>query len=187
MENFVSILTHYSVTFRILHQRIQAKKSLPWIFAVTLDCLIGAALAHLLTGIDFYDIFWPFVDAKIQELDDVITWLLSNPVGLKLNEPLNVALASFFRYHIYLWHTFVQLLRVWWLWRVLPLILYTGLSISASILADLISIFSMHVICFYIYAYRLFLLTFTSLNSLWRAFRGKKYNPLRDRVDTVHA
>lgn len=35
----------------------------------------------------------------------VITWLLSNPVGLKLNEPLNTALASFFRYHIYLWHS----------------------------------------------------------------------------------
>ncbi|RCN27284.1 hypothetical protein ANCCAN_26983 [Ancylostoma caninum] len=33
----------------------------------------------------------------------VITWLTNNPAGLKLNEPVNTALASFFQYHIHLW------------------------------------------------------------------------------------
>ncbi|KIH60524.1 hypothetical protein ANCDUO_09227 [Ancylostoma duodenale] len=34
---------------------------------------------------------------------EVITWLTNNPAGLKLNEPVNTALASFFQYHIHLW------------------------------------------------------------------------------------
>ncbi|VDM60671.1 unnamed protein product [Angiostrongylus costaricensis] len=32
-----------------------------------------------------------------------MNWLTHNPAGLKLNEPVNRALASFFQYHIHLW------------------------------------------------------------------------------------
>ncbi|CAJ0576975.1 unnamed protein product, partial [Mesorhabditis spiculigera] len=179
-------LEKYSVAYRTIDERLRAEKGFPWVFALVLDCAIGIGVAHLLKGLDLYEIVWPFVDARIGHLDEVITWLLSNPVGLKLNEPLNTALASFFRYHIYLWHTFVRMLRVPAIWANLPLALYAGISFAAALFADLVSIFSMHIVCFYIYALRLFLLTFTSLGSLWRAFRGQKYNPLRKRVDTAH-
>lgn len=35
----------------------------------------------------------------------IIGILTQNPAGLKLNEPLNLALATFFRYHVYLWQS----------------------------------------------------------------------------------
>ena len=38
--------------------------------------------------------------------------------------------------------------------------------------------------CFYAYARRIFLSQSSALCSLWRLFRGKKFNPLRNRVDS---
>ncbi len=59
-----------------------------------------------------------------------------------------------------------------------------GLCLQVSLAQDAFNLGTFHVHCFYAYARRLFLSQSGGLLSLWRLFRGKKYNPLRDRVDT---
>ena len=46
------------------------------------------------------------------------------------------------------------------------------------------NVITFHVHCFYAYARRIFVSQSSALMSLWRLFRGKKYNPLRNRVDS---
>lgn len=60
-----------------------------------------------------------------------------------------------------------------------------GFSFQICVLQDCLNLVTFHVHCFYSYARRIFLSQTSGLKSLWRLFRGKKYNPLRDRVDTL--
>ncbi|GAU94308.1 hypothetical protein RvY_06105-2 [Ramazzottius varieornatus] len=60
-----------------------------------------------------------------------------------------------------------------------------GVSFHSALIADCISLFTVHVHCFYIYMARLFNIQLRGLVSLGRFFRGKKWNPLRERVDHV--
>ena len=53
-----------------------------------------------------------------------------------------------------------------------------------SVFQDTLNLITFHVHCFYAYARRIFVSQSSGLLSLWRLFRGKKYNPLRDRVDS---
>ena len=46
------------------------------------------------------------------------------------------------------------------------------------------NVITFHVHCFYAYARRIFVSQSSALMSLWRLFRGKKFNPLRNRVDS---
>jgi hypothetical protein len=46
---------------------------------------------------------------------------------------------------------------------------------------DILRLLFLHVYCFYAYARRLTLSQLTGCLALSRLFRGKKYNPLRDR------
>ena len=48
----------------------------------------------------------------------------------------------------------------------------------------ILSLFSLHVYCFYVYASRVFYFLFRGFSSLFRLFRGKKKNPLRKRIDS---
>ena len=49
---------------------------------------------------------------------------------------------------------------------------------------DVFNVITFHVHCFYAYARRIFVSQSCALMSLWRLFRGKKFNPLRNRVDS---
>ena len=62
---------------------------------------------------------------------------------------------------------------------------YTTLSIQISILGDLFMLLTIHIHCFYAYARRLALSQYQGIVTLWRLFIGKKYNPLRNRVDSA--
>ncbi len=48
---------------------------------------------------------------------------------------------------------------------------------------DILRLLFLHVYCFYAYAQRLTLSQLTGCLALSRLFRGKKYNPLRDRYE----
>jgi len=53
------------------------------------------------------------------------------------------------------------------------------------IFQDAFNLATFHVQCFYAYARRLHRSQVDGLFSLWRLFRGKKYNPLKKRVDSL--
>ena len=52
-------------------------------------------------------------------------------------------------------------------------------------LGDVFMLLTIHIHCFYAYALRLALSQYKGILALWKIFIGKKYNPLRDRVDSA--
>ncbi len=125
--------------------------------------------------------------AVVSRLRLLITWLMGAPAGLKLNSVLSGALGKFFLYHIHLWVTFLELTAphvTLALSLTADSLKYVGFCLQVCLAQDTFNLISFHVHCFYAYARRLFYSQTFGLQSLWRLFRGKKYNPLRQRVDS---
>jgi len=161
--------------------------------ALALDVVIGLLVArvvkkqysaqHIITSV------LEFMDNVIFYLRELITWLMGAPAGLKLNSVLSSALGKFFLYHIHLWVTFLHLLapvvtEAEELSAIMFVLSFFGICLQLSIAQDIFNAVTFHVHCFYAYARRLFISESRGLASLWRLFRGKKLNPLRNRLDT---
>ncbi|POI30410.1 hypothetical protein CIB84_005840 [Bambusicola thoracicus] len=121
-----------------------------------------------------------------EELQDLLQWLMGAPAGLKMNRALDQVLGRFFLYHIHLWISYIHLMSPFIemiLWYV-GLSACLGLTVALCILSDIIALLTFHIYCFYVYGARLYCLKIYGLSSLWRLFRGKKWNVLRQRVDS---
>lgn len=129
--------------------------------------------------------FWKQTGHVAENLNVTITWLRSNPAGLKLNTPVNETLAWFFTYHIYLWTTFIGFLRSDTFFRLIAYSLIGGFSTFSAIVYDFSQVFFLHFNCFDAYATKLCYLCYYTLTVLWSLIRGTKWNPLRERKDTV--
>jgi len=53
-----------------------------------------------------------------------------------------------------------------------------------ALCSDLISLFTLHIHCFYVASARIYGWQLTIINSLFHLFRGKKRNVLRNRIDS---
>ncbi|XP_028403550.1 N-acetylglucosaminyl-phosphatidylinositol biosynthetic protein gpi1-like [Dendronephthya gigantea] len=122
-----------------------------------------------------------------EHLSNLLKWLMGSPAGLKLNIPLNQFLGNFYSYHVHLWTSYLFFIEAY-----LPTIILgctlagcLGVTFLIALLCDLLSLLTVHIYCFYIYAARLFGLEIHVLASLLRLFTGKKWNSLRNRVDSV--
>ncbi|XP_040570466.1 phosphatidylinositol N-acetylglucosaminyltransferase subunit Q [Lepeophtheirus salmonis] len=126
--------------------------------------------------------FWGIFNLK-----EVIRKLMNAPAGLKLNRVFSKALGRFFLYHIHLWEVFIfrfsPIISVVFE-NGLHLIIFCGLGFQICMVLDIFNIVTFHVRCFHIYARRLLISQSCAIKSLWRLFLGKKYNPLRNRVDS---
>lgn len=128
----------------------------------------------------------PAADHVAKELNALLQWLMGAPAGLKMNRALDQVLGRFFLYHIHLWISYIHLMSPF----VESLLWYgglsaaLGLSLALSLLSDMIALLTFHIYCFYVYGARLYCLKIYGLSSLWRLFRGKKWNVLRQRVDS---
>ncbi|XP_028905205.1 phosphatidylinositol N-acetylglucosaminyltransferase subunit Q [Ornithorhynchus anatinus] len=128
----------------------------------------------------------PAADHVAKELQDLLQWLMGVPAGLKMNRALDQVLGRFFLYHIHLWISYIHLMSPFIemiLWYV-GLSACLGLTVALAILSDIIALLTFHIYCFYVYGARLYCLKIYGLSSLWRLFRGKKWNVLRQRVDS---
>ena len=127
-------------------------------------------------------------DQVVLYLRKLITWLMGAPAGLKLNSVLSMCLGKFFLYHIHLWVTFLHVTTPYVSYFLthycLELLSKMGLCMQLCVMQDAFNLITFHIHCFYAYARRLFVSQSKGIMSLWRLFRGKKYNPLRDRVDS---
>ncbi|CAD5218568.1 unnamed protein product [Bursaphelenchus okinawaensis] len=151
-----------------------------------LDTFAGILFMYILVASGICEFTYPWVMGNIDNLHHVFDWLLNNPAGLKLNSQVNVLLASFFRYHVHLWKYFITHMYAASLLPILYVAAATGSTVLVAALHDLISVATMHLMCFNVYTSRLAQVFFTGLTTFWRAFRGKKWNPLRNRVDSLH-
>ncbi|XP_006146417.1 phosphatidylinositol N-acetylglucosaminyltransferase subunit Q isoform X2 [Tupaia chinensis] len=158
--------------------------------SVLLDVALGLALLCWLHGKNrlgqLADALVPAADYLAEELQRLLQWLMGAPAGLKVNRALDQVLGRFFLYHIHLWISYIHLMspfveRI--LWHV-GLSACLGLTVALSILSDIIALLTFHIYCFYVYGARLYYLKVYGLCSLWRLFRGKKWNVLRQRVDS---
>ncbi|XP_053203564.1 phosphatidylinositol N-acetylglucosaminyltransferase subunit Q-like [Panonychus citri] len=126
------------------------------------------------------------MESIVSKVEQLIYNLIGMPAGLKLNRPLNTALGNFFLYHIHIWKAYITLIRPFLslVLDLLGLISFFGITFVLSFFSDLISLASIHIYCFYGYAARLYCFQLSGLISLWRLFRGKKWNNLKHRVDS---
>ncbi|VDK89340.1 unnamed protein product [Litomosoides sigmodontis] len=151
-----------------------------------LDTVLGVIVWKQLTEVDFFSGYiWDGLAMMIINLEELIHWLTTYPAGLKLNAHLNALLSQFFIYHIYLWQTYLSVASVYIGFGFISLSCFFGLSVFFAALSDLLRLLTVHIYCFHIYAFKLATLSMMSIKSLWRLFRGRKYNPLRQRVDSV--
>ena len=189
-------VTQLSLTLCCLSRRLAQLQRTPGLAlaSLLLDLGLGWLVSsHLLAclGLDhanITDIVFGGMEMVIRNLKSLIVWMMENPAGLKLNSVLSQALGNFFLYHIHLWMTYVMLmvpLLVPYLDTVLHLLSFSGLSVQISLVSDLFLLLTIHIHCFYAYARRLAVSQYRGLVALWRLFLGKKYNPLRDRVDSA--
>ncbi|WKY06145.1 hypothetical protein Q1695_006388 [Nippostrongylus brasiliensis] len=129
-------------------------RSFSWFTILVLDLLAGQMLLAYVDCDGAYDMFWRGVDSLVARLDEIVNSLTHNPAGLKLNEPVNTVLASFFQYHIHLWKTFMMFSRYRTIWYVLYGSAWLGLSVCCALFADFVSLLTLHILCFDVYASR---------------------------------
>uniref|UniRef100_A0A671RFN5 Phosphatidylinositol N-acetylglucosaminyltransferase subunit Q-like n=1 Tax=Sinocyclocheilus anshuiensis TaxID=1608454 RepID=A0A671RFN5_9TELE len=119
-------------------------------------------------------ISWLYRENRISKLADTLV-----PVADRVAK-------EFFLYHIHLWSSYIHLMspfieRILW---YVGLSACLGLTFALSVLSDIVALLTFHIYCFYVYGARLYCLKIYGLSSLWRLFRGKKWNVLRQRVDS---
>lgn len=121
-------------------------------------------------------------------LSNTISWLMNSPAGFKLNNELASFLGQLIFWVLDLWRNttldwiqrnFSELLGI-----VEILTRYCGLSLFLSISLDLTSLFFLNICGFYVACTRLYCWQLNIVRSLFRLFYGKKYNILRNRVDS---
>ncbi|UYV80397.1 PIGQ [Cordylochernes scorpioides] len=171
----------------LYHTQSLSRKGRSLLCSLLGDWLLGVfALWFLTHPCLILDVGLVAIGMVVGLLKSLIWWLMGVPAGLKLNRPLNRALGHFFLYHIHLWKTYVYIILPAFslATHTLPYAGLLGLSILLAALADLITIATLHIFCFYGYAAKLHAYETRCLAALWRLFRGKKWNPLRSRVDS---
>lgn len=142
------------VTFRLISEESLRVRTVSWGVVLVLDLIAGQILFSAVDCDGAYDMFWRGVDSLVARLDDLMNSLTNNPAGMKLNEPVNTALASFFQYHMHLWKTFMMFSRYRTIWYVLYGSSCLGLSVCCALFADFISLLTLHILCFDVYASR---------------------------------
>lgn len=55
----------------------------------------------------FNNFFFFFFKIVVENLSNLLEWLMGSPAGLKLNQPFSKTLGLFFLYHIQLWWIFL--------------------------------------------------------------------------------
>ncbi|RYP43615.1 hypothetical protein DL770_011557 [Monosporascus sp. CRB-9-2] len=122
----------------------------------------------------------------VSALQSGIEWLMGWPAGLKLNSELALFLGDLFLWVIDYWSSCIDTLK-----PLLPHIVwfvgfssFAGASMPIAMFSDLLSALTLHIYSFYLASARIFHWQLTILLSLFQLFRGKKYNVLRNRVDS---
>lgn len=158
------------------------------LWLVANDVIIGIALgSYIIDNANFvaYQINSVINAYSIEGLQSMISWLMDNPGGLKLNSDLAKFLGDLFLWVIDYWNGCMLQLR-----PALPHIIrfigvssFAGASMPISMFSDLISILTVHIYSFYVASARIYNWQLTIIISLFHLFRGKKRNVLRNRID----
>ena len=166
--------------------------TLLFLSAFLVDFILGAVLVLVLSDnvqIRPWATKWisVYTLTMLQWITELITWLMGVPGGLKLNMPLTKFLGTRMLSIVHLWGYFYSDFIDMYLSNILSCILLLaplGLSLSVTALHDFLKFLNLCSICFFIVTGRVLSLQVSALKSLARLFMGKKWNILRERIDS---
>ncbi|OMO97945.1 N-acetylglucosaminyl transferase component [Corchorus capsularis] len=114
-------------------------------------------------------------------------WLMGVPAGFKLNIELAGILGMISLNTIQIWSTlwiFVGSLLIYFIKGLAILAILFGVTVPAALVIDMIAIATLHLSTLHWLISILYSLQLHALAALWRLFRGRKWNPLRQRLDS---
>ncbi|KAH9665482.1 N-acetylglucosaminyl transferase component family protein / Gpi1 family protein [Citrus sinensis] len=114
-------------------------------------------------------------------------WLMGVPAGFKLNTELAGVLGMISLNAIQIWSTlwfFVDSLLASLVKGLAILGILFGMTVPAALVRDMIVVVMLHVSTLHWMISLLYSQQIQALAALWRLFRGRKWNPLRQRLDS---
>ena len=148
---------------------------------VSIDIVLGLLIVSWLFANGYNacatDFLMEKTDTVVEFLSQLLDWLKGAPAGLKLNKHLAEYLSMFFLYHIYLWQIYLSCIEPY-LQVITCLIIMSGclgVTFLLSLISDVLSVVTLHIYCFYVYAARLYNFQLKKLITLFRLFTGKGY------------
>ncbi|XP_060183870.1 uncharacterized protein LOC132613705 isoform X2 [Lycium barbarum] len=114
-------------------------------------------------------------------------WLMGNPAGFKLNTELAGVLGTISLIAIQIWSTLWWLLGFFLIHLIKVVAVFGslfGLTAAAALIIDTISLATTHVSILQWLLTLLYSWQIQAVDALWRLFRGRKWNPLRQRLDS---
>lgn len=116
-------------------------------------------------------------------------WLMGAPAGFKLNTELAQILGMISLNVIQIWSTLWFFLGFCFIFFIRGLavcgILF-GVTVPAAMIIDMITLATSHISTLHWLISFLYSHQILALAALWRLFRGRKWNPLRKRLDSYH-
>ncbi|KNA22989.1 hypothetical protein SOVF_028790 [Spinacia oleracea] len=133
-----------------------------------------------------------FSTCAIQYTDDVLrtgcVWLMGVPAGFKLNTELAGVFGIISLNAIQIWSTIWFSATDIFANVIIKLValsgILLGMTIPVAMITDMIAIAAFHVYTLHYLISLLYSLQIQILAALWRLFRGRKWNPLRQRLDS---
>lgn len=154
------------------------------------DILLGVIFSNILKANHNFIVHSVQISIPKYEtmLSNTIRWLMNSPAGFKLNNELASFLGQLIFWVLDLWKT----TTLTWIRTNIDSLLsvveiltsYFGITLFISIILDLTNIIFLNVYGFYIACTRLYFWQLSIVMSLFKLFYGKKYNILRNRVDS---
>lgn len=158
-----------------------------WLFAN--DIILGITMGGFLR--DNHALICDLIKVVTQHLfgeqfQRFMNWLMSWPAGLKLNTELAHFFGEIFVWVLIFWQQLL-LYATPLLQAFVVFVSYAGwfgLTFQISLVCDLISLLTFDIYCLYLASSKIYRKQLRTLASLFRLFRGKKFNVLRSRVDS---
>lgn len=160
-----------------------------WLFAN--DLLYGVYMSILLRNNRAVIADWAayvFNEFMIEQLIRASDWMKSWPAGFKLNAQLGGFIGDITDWTVYSWSLFGNLMFnkpvTNFVVEIIALAGFIGgVTLQVSLVVDVISLSGFHIYLLYQSMARVYSQLLSVLSSLFRLFRGLKYNMLRNRVD----
>ncbi|MCL7023886.1 hypothetical protein MKW94_012907 [Papaver nudicaule] len=114
-------------------------------------------------------------------------WLMGVPAGFKLNTELAGIFGIISLNTVQIWSTlwfFLHFFVRYFIQGLAVCGIVLGVTVPASIIIDTIMLATLHVSTLHRFFSLIYSLQIQALVALWRLFRGRKWNPLRERYDS---
>lgn len=114
-------------------------------------------------------------------------WLMGNPAGFKLNTELAGILGMISLNAIQIWSTlwfFMGFIFIYFINGLAICGILFGSTVAAALIIDAISLVTAHVLTLHSFLSLVYSQQIHAIAALWRLFRGRKWNSLRQRLDS---